>query len=711
MSDDIEISEWMKRIVNQSDNIDLFSKNNYNIENDNDIEKDFVIFDDDQESLEEARKLLKNWSNQSETFQREKNSEKLRPKVVEYKKLDMPMMVAKRAKKIVVRDPTQKMEERRKHLQEMREQRIARQNTEKVAPSRSPRNYKVNVQVPDIDSEILMYRRRLNEKVNEKQKEIENREIRLKRIEDEAFMDVEKEMNLDNQNNKANENKKRITNLNKINTRKSVQDDKHKDDNKESDQSMKLKLTIFLKNEIIRRKRFYFSKWSRKCHFQSAAFKKAAVLANFKLTSKLFSFWRQRLNQVVNNREIRQLEEKLRKRKKQEKFIEQSFRKKHLMKFLTIWRIKYKARVEFQIAEARKQKRLELVVTRIAPNSKPQQVRQNNSNWNAKNANSKKIRNNIEPIRKIVPKQKDQVNGNLYIGSPPNNQSCNDNSYSQSPNSKDSSSSTQRKVKKIKINPKIEAMEKRNEELKRKRMEMLQKQSEKENEEKLKKDKEREEKVRQERKEHLKKLELERKKREEERKKQNERENAKERLAYITQQAAQFRTKMVRLNALKNWHKIIRIKQDMEDLSISFNTKKLKQKVLKSFLFNINENEYERNLIASKFYSMLLMKHIYYSWKEVRSKTHNNEVKLKNVINHIYLKKAFLTIIRVQKQNKKKRFLKIQNKLRIEMMRRVFKAWPKGCALIKEDEEREAERENLLLKALQYLDEISSDDL
>ena len=65
----------------------------------------------------------------------------------------------------------------------------------------------------------------------------------------------------------------------------------------------------------------------------------------------------------------------------------------------------------------------------------------------------------------------------------------------------------------------------------------------------------------------------------------------------------------------------------------------------------------------------------------------------------------------VRKERKKKRFMEIQNALRLETMRRVFKAWTVGCAAIREDEEREEERNNLLSKALKYLDEISSDDI
>lgn len=126
---------------------------------------------------------------------------------------------------------------------------------------------------------------------------------------------------------------------------------------------------------------------------------------------------------------------------------------------------------------------------------------------------------------------------------------------------------------------------------------------------------------------------------------------------------------------------------------------------------NANMEESERSKIANKFYSKNLKLNYFNYWFDFHQDIKNKEKKVislhKKTLLKIYLKKMSF----VRKERKKKRFLEIQNALRISTLRRVFKAWPIGCAAIREDEEREEERNNLLSKALRYLDEISSDEI
>ncbi|OHT09803.1 hypothetical protein TRFO_21163 [Tritrichomonas foetus] len=137
---------------------------------------------------------------------------------------------------------------------------------------------------------------------------------------------------------------------------------------------------------------------------------------------------------------------------------------------------------------------------------------------------------------------------------------------------------------------------------------------------------------------------------------------------------------------------------------------RLKEKAVKAFIQNVNLNMNEREFIAKKFYNKQLLISTFRELSSLADQTKDKEKKLKQVHN-MYLKKfAFGSLKKEKKVRKRTRLIQIQKTLENQMMKRVFKAWPEGCSAIREDEEREAERETLFSKALQYLDEISSDD-
>ena len=165
--DDVDISHFFHK--NESIGIE----NDYDNLNSNDN----VINSDNTETLNEARRLLSSWADQTETFQRQSKQVNLNQRnnngnnrnesspnrVVQYRKLEMPMMVAKKAPELKVNDPTLKMEERLKHVREMREKRLEKQKlkqNQQKTPQRDNIRQKITLKVTltDIDTEIRNFR-------------------------------------------------------------------------------------------------------------------------------------------------------------------------------------------------------------------------------------------------------------------------------------------------------------------------------------------------------------------------------------------------------------------------------------------------------------------------------------------------------------------------------------------------------------------------
>ncbi|OHT09802.1 hypothetical protein TRFO_21162 [Tritrichomonas foetus] len=636
MADDPEISHWLNNLLKREGQEAVFSDDFEDVDDINEFDhfsptefssvNDHFETPDNDDTLDEARRLLNRWAEQTESFQkppsnsknsRQASNERKTPKVVQYRKLEMPMIVAKKKNDIKVNDPTLKMNERLKKVQEMKEKRLAKQNERKISPTKVTKKNFQKIEVPDVDAEIRSIRQKMNENINMKKKEIELREKRMKEIEDNLFPSSEnqndpkrkqkdnlrinqninrKNMNDRNQiikadlrrnhiietpnkskyqlrhdssnncesfNQPKNQNiseksNKPITKLNSnqsirksINkSRYSPKNDSHinaqqnensiqTSENYEQEQrrinnGIEMKLKIFINNEEFRKKRFFFHHWSEKCHYQTQAFQKAAILANFRLLSKTFAFWKEAQKKIEQRKEIEILEKELRDRKRKETEVNFYFRKRKLRSYFSSWKTKYKASIELQIAQARKNKRLELIATKI--------TNQNHSNTNNKNERNLN-KNHIQSQNRNPASRNHLIRQNQHLNNHPNN-SFNDfdgivvnsnrlnsennsqgSNYSRnSPYQAQNSSSTNspstnhsppKKVKKIKFDPKIEEMEKRNEEKKKKRLERIQKQKEEEIEQKLKKEKEEADKIKQKRKEHLQQLENERKKREE----------------------------------------------------------------------------------------------------------------------------------------------------------------------------------------------------
>jgi hypothetical protein len=63
----------------------------------------------------------------------------------------------------------------------------------------------------------------------------------------------------------------------------------------------------------------------------------------------------------------------------------------------------------------------------------------------------------------------------------------------------------------------------------------------------------------------------------------------------------------------------------------------------------------------------------------------------------------------VQKKRRRAKYITAARHCDKFMLRKCFRHWPAGCAVARGEDARECTRADLLSKALQYLDELSSD--
>jgi hypothetical protein len=74
------------------------------------------------------------------------------------------------------------------------------------------------------------------------------------------------------------------------------------------------------------------------------------------------------------------------------------------------------------------------------------------------------------------------------------------------------------------------------------------------------------------------------------------------------------------------------------------------------------------------------------------------------------MKWAWKKIQQERIQRRKAKFVKAALFRNRVLVRQCFRQWPIGCAAVKEEDARNHAREDLFSKALQYLEELSSDD-
>ena len=155
MNDDFEIQEWIQQMIDNNTN-NINDNNEFDENNDNDDNDDIFTLSEPKNTIDtaaQAKMLLASWAQDTKTFSslenppledfglrnqtqllqnnhqnnhqknHQNNHQKKPSKIAKYKKLDAPMMVAKKAEPIKVVDPTANSEARRALLNQKKAER------------------------------------------------------------------------------------------------------------------------------------------------------------------------------------------------------------------------------------------------------------------------------------------------------------------------------------------------------------------------------------------------------------------------------------------------------------------------------------------------------------------------------------------------------------------------------------------------------------
>ena len=628
---DTDLSEWLQQMVKKTE------------------EK--LELDEGDDTSEQARKLLESWSLQTDNFAPQPKSKATTSKIAQkqktavYRKLDTPMMVAKKIETSrPSADPTLIMDARRQHVKEMQAQRMERQAARANA---KPKHVVVNPTPPkvssiDVENDIKSYKQKMAENMRKKKKELEERHrqsMQIRAIEESAQQTIAKE----NKTNKKKE-KKYEQETNEINM-----------------EALKVNLQLYMKTRSKRMQRVFYSIWASRCSFNSQTYQRAAAFNRFQVTSRSFSFWKKSFYQRIRQHELNELEERLRKEKQHEQAVTELCSRNIIHNAFVKWSAKYKALIEMKIIEEQHRKRRALLINRIE-----EQQQEAEKEKEKKSATSSPKRQ--EPLK---PKTK---------------------------------------IKPLKIDPKIEAMEKRAEEQRKKKLEKAAKEAQQAETAERERVKAELEVQRKKKLEHQQFLEEEKKKRDEQKRREEEFERALQRKKYVASASRLFRLRRLQLNAFVQWHQIIRIKEQFEiDAENNYNNTLMK-KAVTCLLLNKQEMDEEREKTADDFYANKVTHFVFLSWLNVHLETRERE----NLARHVsekYLMKTTLEKMILEKRRRQKiKFTLATKHHETYILKACMRVWPIGCAAIKEEERKTQEREDLLQKALKIFDELSDDE-
>lgn len=597
---------------------------------------------EDSNSLSQARQLLKSWANQTETFNTEKPANgtiiKKAPKTVKYRKLDAPMMVAKKVTNRPSVDPTLIMEARLAHVKEMKAKRIERMESKSSnsVTSSSQTSSVISVDIPDIDAEINSHRMKIKERMKEKQKELNERSRRTQKnkVIDENMAILIAQENED-----------------KIKAEKNIGLDP---------EIAKNLIQTFRKYQILLQKREFFSKWVFECNFKTKTYQKAEKLSQFKKKSAYFSYWKSKLRRKQQEKEVSKLERQLRHEKQLELIADQKYVNKLLRISLIKWKVKYMTSIEYKIIEEQHKKRRDFISSRV----------------------------DFDKIDIDLPKEKE------------------DNKKIENPKTL---KIPKAKIKKIKPNQKFEAMTKRMEEQKAKKLEKAQKEAEEIAFKEEKSYKQKMEIQRKKKEEHRLFLEQEKLKREEIKKKQEQFQKDAERKKYCEQISQNFRLKKLKSNQFSQWKKILAIKNQFDFMAEKHYVHHLASSSIKALIiYSIEKKSQRDSSSVSKFNCIVLQKY-FFNWINEFNKFKKIESQITFISNKWRMRRTFRILLEEKKKRRKTKYsIAVRHSNRV-LLRKFFNAWPIGCQNLQNEEERESNRQNLMLKALQLLEDISSD--
>lgn len=606
----------------------------------NDIIKkaeDSLNVDEEIDTITQARQLLQSWTNNTESFKTksQKNDASIKKvtKTAKYRKLDAPMMVAKKVTNRPSVDPTLIIEARLAHVREMKAKRLERmENREKNSvSSKSQASSVSSVDIPDINAEINSYRMKMAERMKEKQKELDERSRRKQKnkvIDENMAILIAQE----------NEDKTKI-----------------EDDDDIYDESFKCLVQSFRQFQIHFRKKIFFLKWVSECKFETKTYKKAEKLSNFRRKSSAFSIWKSQHRRRQQEREVSMLERNLRHEKQLESIADQRYALNTLRKALIQWKIKYKSSIEYKTIEEQHILRRNFITSKI--------------DFNQIETNSPEPKN--EPKVLKIPKAK---------------------------------------IKNIKIDPKFEAMTKRMEEQKAKRLKKAQKEAEEIAFIDEKSYKKKMEIQRKKKEEHRLFLEQEKVKREVIKQKQEQYQRDSQRKKYCEQISQNFRLNKLKSNQFNQWKKILSIRSQLESIAHNHYINHLASSSLKGFILFSKDKKNQRDQNANAKFNCFVLQKSFYYWMNEYTKFKTLEMQVLHISNQWRLRRALDILFEEKLKRRKAKYSKAARHANKVLLRKFFNAWPIGCRILKNEEERESNRNELMSKALQFLEEIDSDD-
>lgn len=596
-------------------------------------------------TLDQARQLLNTWANQTNTFnsrqsKTEKQSNK-KQKIVKYRKLDAPMMVVRKEMNRPSVDPTLIMEARLAHVREMKARRLERmENNQSDASSVQSQSSTISqVAIPDIDSEIRSYRMKVNERMKEKQRELDER---AKRNEKNKIIDENVQLTLAQE---------------KLLNSKTTLKDKS---------IIKQQVDRFAQSQNLHKKKVWFSVWVSECTFQSQSYNKAAKLNNYRRKVSAFSVWKNKLRRKQQEREVTILERQLRKEKQLESTADKIYRNSLVKNSYLSWKIKYRTSNERKIIENQHERRRNLIVSKIK--------------FDEQNPNpSKIIISKPEPICTKEPEK--------HISNP------------------------KTKIAKIKVNPKFEAMTKRMEEQHAKKLQKAQKEAEENATKEEQNFKEKMELQRKKKEEHRLFLEQEKIKREEIKKKQQHYQEIANRKKYCERVSQEFRLRKLKQIQFEHWKNILVMRANYEEQAHNHYLNRLKQVALRGIMLYSMKQKQQRNDTLEKQYQLFKVRNIFSHWKRLYERYQDCDEQTRHICDIWIMRKAFNMLCDQKKRQRKAKHVKAVMHANKALLRRFFALWPIGCQNLHDDEERESNRQGLMSKALQFLNEIDSDDL
>jgi hypothetical protein len=575
-----------------------------------------------------ARQLLQSWAENTESFQPQVRAPEKRPKIAQYRKLDAPMMVAKRESTRPSTDPTVIMNARHAVIRQKKAERLERTAAKQSEPTPLKPIGNRKVEVPDVDREIEGLQKHVKDRMRAHDAELAERtriSQKVRGIEESAAESIAKEAE----------------------ARVRAEKDEFEDE------VLMMRLKLAFRKQILRGERRAFSIWSSRSQFQSIAFTRAALFSNFRRQCTAFACWRGRLRAVQHEKELMCMERALRREKQMEDTAKRMFTHKALFKYVAKWRARFRASIELKVVSEQHQKRRALIAAAAIELPPDQQE---------------------SPPKRVlkIPKAK---------------------------------------VVPLKTDPKVEAMQKREDARKAKQVEKAQKEADaaqKLEEERIRLEIEAKRKKRL---EHRQFLEQEKLKREEMRARETEFETMLARKKYCENAAAAFRQKALARAHLRSWHKILFIQAQFERTAEMSHKKHMASLAFVALRSNAKQLQMERDLAAVTCHRDRVMRSALCAWLQIRDQTAGKERDVRQITGEILLCRTWKAIQTEQKRRRKKKYVAAALWRNRRMLRQCFKAWPVACECVRKETEREMARDDLMSKALQYLDELSSDSL